>query len=92
MAQTILDTEKIDVPSHFGSKFQDFIYQCVNKVPSARLPAEVLLGSPWLVHYGALNYDSSVANVRNWIHSLHNNSNSSSAAGAMEMDNEYKHK
>ena len=93
MAQTILDTEKIDIPSQFGSKFHDFIYQCVNKVPSARLPAEVLLGSPWLVYYGATSYENSVANVRNWILSLNNSSNNSNQSpGSMDVDNECKHK
>lgn len=83
MAQTILDTEKIEVPSNFSKYFQEFISQCVNTSASQRLPAEVLLGSPWLQKYGAISYEASVNIVRNWIDSLGNNNNNNN------MDTDY---
>lgn len=88
MAQTILDTERIDVPGHFSEMFQQFIAQCVNKNPSQRLPAEVLLGSPWLQRHGATSYEASVLRVKNWIDSLGGRSSESS----MDLSDHYDHK
>lgn len=78
MAQLILDVDSLDLPSQFTPKLRDFIGQCVNKNPLNRLPAEVLLGSPWLLENGATSYENSVENVRNWIYSV---SSSSSGSG-----------
>lgn len=67
MAQTILDCDQVQIPGSFSKEFHDFIRQCVNKIPDNRLPAEVLLGSPWLQQNNATSYETSVENVKNWI-------------------------
>uniref|UniRef100_A0A7S1CE06 mitogen-activated protein kinase kinase n=1 Tax=Bicosoecida sp. CB-2014 TaxID=1486930 RepID=A0A7S1CE06_9STRA len=51
----------------FTPEFSEFIGQCVHKDPAERLPAEVLLGSPWLLMHGAEDLDSAVAVVCDWI-------------------------
>lgn len=70
MAQTILDTEVPPLPSHFSASFREFVKQCVHRDPSQRLPAEVLLGSPWLQQHGSTSYEHAVENVESWIISL----------------------
>lgn len=70
MAQTILDTDLSPPEGNFSIHFQDFVSQCLRRDPSKRLPAEVLLGAPWLVQHGATNYPASVVKVRQWIQSM----------------------
>lgn len=53
----------------FSPEFSEFISQCVHKDPAERLPAEVLLGSPWLLMHGAEDLDSAVAIVGDWLSS-----------------------
>lgn len=68
VAQTILDAEIPDLPPRFSPEFRDVVRQCLQRDPSRRLPAEVLLGSPWLVNNGATSIERAVENVYNWIH------------------------
>ena len=89
MAQTILDSERIEVPPCFSSLFQEFIAQCVHKAPGQRLPAEVLLGSPWLQYYGATSYEASVMRVRNWIDGL---GGGAGPGSSMDVATGYEHK
>jgi serine/threonine protein kinase len=71
VAQTILDTEIPELsPKQFSAPFRELIRQCLQKDPEKRLPAEVLLGSPWLSQHGATNIDTTVRNVYNWIRSV----------------------
>lgn len=70
VAQTILDAEIPELPSSFSRNFADFIKCCLHKDPDRRLPAEVLLGSPWLVQYGATSTEAAIENVHKWIQSM----------------------
>jgi len=70
MAQTILDSEVIPLSDEFSTNFRDFVRQCLHRDPKMRLPAEVLLGAPWLQQHGAVSYEAAIETVCNWIASL----------------------
>ena len=72
MVQTILESPAPSLPRRdgFTSEFHQFVKQCVRKNPDERLPADILLGSPWLRKHGAVNVESAIRNVRRWIESL----------------------
>ena len=68
VAQIILDADIPDLPRGFTPSFSDFLMQCLHKDSDRRLPAEVLLGSPWLAqHMSALTPEVATENVYNWI-------------------------
>jgi mitogen-activated protein kinase kinase 3 len=67
VAQTILDADLPELPKGFSQDFGGFLKQCLHKDPDQRLPAEVLLGSPWLQYYGATSPDIATENVYSWI-------------------------
>jgi serine/threonine protein kinase len=70
MAQTILDTDIAFPRGDFSPAFLSFVEQCLHRDPDQRLPAEVLLGAPWLQQHGASSYEGASATVRGWIQSL----------------------
>lgn len=71
MVQTILESPAPTLPrDSFSSSFQQFIAQCVHKDPRERLPADILLGSPWLRKHGATDIRSAVRNVGEWIEGI----------------------
>ncbi len=71
LVQTILEAPAPSLdPRKYSPEFCQFIGQCVKKQPRDRLPADILLGSPWLVKHGATSYDRAVANVKSWIDGL----------------------
>lgn len=70
MAQSILDAQVPDLPSHFSPEFRDFWGHCLRKEPNTRLSAEALLSHPWLLRHQASSYDAARATVCNWIKSL----------------------
>ena len=71
MVQTILELDPPTLPyNEFSEEFHDFLRQCLQKDPNRRLPAEILLGSPWIMMNGASSFDESVENVRVWIESV----------------------
>lgn len=71
MAQAILDCEIPTLPEgKFSPELIDFVRQCLFRDPELRLPAEVLLGAPWMLKHGATSYTASVGIVRDWIHRL----------------------
>ena len=70
MAQTILDSDVPTLSNHFSPNFRDFAKQCLYRDPALRLPADVLLGSPWLRQHGATSYEVAVTTVGNWISSM----------------------
>jgi mitogen-activated protein kinase kinase 1 len=70
VAQTILDAEIPDLPRSFSQPFRDLVRQCLQRNPNDRLPAEVLLGSPWLAQHGATTTEGAVDNVYRWIRSV----------------------
>lgn len=51
----------------FSADFHDFIGSMVCKDSEDRLPADILLASPWLLKNGAESIDSSVAVVLAWL-------------------------
>jgi len=71
MVQTVLECDPPSLSPHdFSKEFCMFVSQCCQKDPAARLPADVLLGSPWLQMHGATSMEASIANVERWITSL----------------------
>lgn len=71
MAQTILDADVPELPrGRFSHNFSDFLNQCLRRDPNTRLPAEVLLGAPWLQQHGATSPESALRISSEWIHSL----------------------
>lgn len=71
MAQIILDADVPDLPlGCFSTMFQDFVGQCLRRDAESRLPAEVLLGGPWLQMHGAVSPEHARENVCAWISSL----------------------
>ena len=67
VAQTILDTDMPTLPTGFSTDFNDFVSQCLHKTAENRLPAEVLLCAPWLLHNGATSVDIATDIVYTWI-------------------------
>lgn len=71
VAQSIIDGDIPDLPSKparlFSSQFQDFLRQCMQKEPENRLPADILLQSPWLTQNGAVSPREATHNVYQWI-------------------------
>lgn len=67
VAQTILDSDIPELPRSFSPAFRELVRQCLHKDPGCRLPAEALLGSPWLADNGARSIESSVQIVYRWI-------------------------
>jgi mitogen-activated protein kinase kinase 1 len=71
MVQTILEAPAPSLdPRRYSPEFCQFISHCVKKSPRDRLPADILLGSPWLVKHGAISYEAAVKNVKAWIDGL----------------------
>jgi mitogen-activated protein kinase kinase 1 len=70
VAQTIIDADFPELPRSNSRQFREFLYHCLQKDPERRLPAEQLLGSPWLIQNGAVNRDAAVHNVLSWINSI----------------------
>ena len=70
MAQTILDADVPELTEPFSPEFRDFLKQCLNREPNSRLPAEVLLGAPWLIQYGATSPEGATKIVHKWIQKL----------------------
>lgn len=68
LVQTIVDTPapKLDA-GQFSPEFCRFLECCLHQTPCDRLPAEALLGSPWMTMNGALDLASTTANVKSWI-------------------------
>jgi serine/threonine protein kinase len=70
VAQTILDADIPDVPTHFSQNFRELLKRCLHRDAEQRLPAEVLLGSPWLAQHGATSTEAAIDNVYRWIRSV----------------------
>jgi mitogen-activated protein kinase kinase 3 len=70
MVQTILENASPSLPPGFSPALNEFIAQCVHKDPNKRLPANILIGSPWLQQHGATRLDHAIAGLQHWIQSL----------------------
>lgn len=70
VAQTILDADIPELPRGFSQDFRDFLKCCLHKDPDQRLPAEVLLGSPWLLRHHATSTEAAIEIVHRWIRSM----------------------
>jgi len=74
MAQTILEADVPKLPrGQFSPELIDFCAQCLHRDPDKRLPAEVLLGAPWLEAHGVTRPEIASENVFRWIQDLQNN-------------------
>lgn len=51
----------------FSEEFEVFISRMASKDKDHRLPADVLLGAPWMLKNGAENLDACAAIVRKWL-------------------------
>ena len=75
MVQTVLESPSPKLPRDsrarcFSPEMREFFAQLLQKRPENRLPAEILLGSPWLIKHGATSLDAAARNVRQWIATL----------------------
>ena len=71
MVQTVLESPTPSLSPHdFSPECCAFVAQCIQKNPADRLPADILLGSPWLQMHGATNVEQARRNVETWIESL----------------------
>jgi mitogen-activated protein kinase kinase 3 len=70
MVQTILENDPPGLPDGFSRGFNEFVEKCVFKEPEKRLPANVLIGSPWLQVNGATSLENAITGFRRWIESL----------------------
>lgn len=71
MAQTIIEARIPDaITRRITPNFSVFLQHCLHPDPDRRLPAEILLGSPWLQEHGASSLEKSAVIVRSWIDSL----------------------
>ena len=73
MAQTILETDVPNLPKNFSPTLIDFCAQCLHRDPDKRLPAEVLLGAPWLQECGVTSPEIATEVVCHWIQDLTGN-------------------
>ena len=74
LVQTIVDAPapKLD-PCRFSRELCVFVAECLRKTPEDRVPAQALLGSPWVERGGApADIASAAADVKGWIDSLAN--------------------
>lgn len=71
MIQAVLESPPPTLSDkYFSTEFCEFLSLCLKLDPNDRASADVLLESPWLQRCGAVNLDSAVHNVRQWIQSL----------------------
>jgi hypothetical protein len=72
MVQTVLESPEPSLPPNterrqFSNELRQFASSCVHKNPKERLPADILLGSPWFQKHSATSLDVSVNALRSWI-------------------------
>jgi mitogen-activated protein kinase kinase 3 len=68
MAETIVDSAEPTLPpGRFSADFCQFIGGCCRKNPDERLPADILLGSPWLSRNGIVDLASAAAVMQQWL-------------------------
>ncbi len=68
MVQTVLENDPPTLSEDkFTREFCSFVADCIQKEPDDRLPADILLGSPWLERHGAIDMDAAVANTKVWV-------------------------
>lgn len=73
-------------PERFSPLFCEFVGQCVRKDPAERLPADILLGGPWLTENGATDLPSAAANVRAWIEEMTGGADEAAAAASAPVE------
>jgi mitogen-activated protein kinase kinase 3 len=72
MVQTVLESPVPSLPPNtkdkvFSNELREFTASCVHKNPKQRVPADILLGSPWFRQRGATSLDVSVNHLKSWI-------------------------
>jgi len=63
LVQTITEMGPPVLPAHAAGDLRDLVLQCCCKSPSARLPAEVVLGAPFLQRHGVTSLAAGVAGM-----------------------------
>jgi mitogen-activated protein kinase kinase 1 len=69
VVQTIIDSPAPDLDDSFSAECRDFIGHCLKKQPAERLPADILLASPWFEKNGVVNIDTAQEKVATWFSS-----------------------
>lgn len=69
MAETIVDSPEPTLPREggFSADFAQFIGGCLQKNPDERLPADILLGAPWLARHGVIDLASATSVMKRWL-------------------------
>ena len=67
MAQTLCDAPPPAPPPSAAPGLATLLCACLHKAPGDRLPADVLLGAPWLRERGVVDLASARAAVREWL-------------------------
>ncbi len=72
MAQTVTEAPSPTLPSDsaFSTEFREFVAQCLDKKAENRVPADVLLGSPWLRSSGTSTNAKAVSICHEWVQSV----------------------
>jgi mitogen-activated protein kinase kinase 1 len=70
MVQTVLESPIPSLPYGNSDEFTELISNCLRKEPNERLPADILLGSPWFTRYNAIRVDEAIRNTRSWIQEM----------------------
>ena len=69
MAETIADSPELVLPTNVGLSpaCLQFLGGCLRKSPEERLPADILMGSPWLVEQGVDSLEAARAVVAEYL-------------------------
>ena len=87
MAQTVTEAPSPTLPSDsaFSTEFREFVAQCLDKKAENRVPADVLLGSPWLRSSGTSTNAKAVSICHEWVQSVQEGKQEEEAAGKMTI-------
>ena len=72
MVQTVLESPAPALPANterrgWSDELRQFTSSCLQKNPKERLPADILVGSPWFRRHNATGLEVSVECLRKWI-------------------------
>jgi len=70
MVQTVLESPIPTLPRGNSEDFADLISNCLRKDPKDRLPADILISSPWFQRFDAIDTKMAIRNVHHWIQEM----------------------
>lgn len=72
MAEAIVEASMPALPADgsFSPDFTTFVGSCLRKFPEERVPADILLGSPWFLLHGIDSVEAAVDVVAAWLSTL----------------------